>query len=187
MKAQSYRAAGWAAAIAVTAFVFEIAFSLASQLPGYAEIISPPLVALTMVIHIAFGSYATYCLRSFLNERYQFHGADSLILLLVAGGIVLGLILVGSMFFLEPTASMFLKLGVGVPLGVISILFGYRLLAVNGTIGGLKKPLAYSYIIAPLCFLSVVLALLGLLLLLIAGVLLALIFFRNDSPELEFV
>ena len=187
MKAQSYRAAGWAAAIAVTAFVFEIALSFASQTPAYAEIISSPLVALSMVIHIAFASYATYCLRSYLNERYEYHGADYLILMLVGGGIVLGLILVGSMFFLEPVVSMILKLGVGISLGVVSALFGYRLLAVNGTIGGLKKPLAYSHIIAPLCFLSVVLAPIGLLLLLLTGVLLALIFFRNESPELEFV
>ena len=187
MKAKSYRAAGWAAAIAVTAFVFEIALRFALQIPAYADVIASPLVALTMVIHIAFASYAMYCLRPFLNERYEFHGADSLILLLVAGGIILGLILVGSMFFLEPTATMFLKLGVGVPLGVISMLFGYRLIAVNGTIGGLKKPLAYSHIIAPLCFLSVVLAPIGLLLSLLAGVLLALIFFRNESPELEYV
>jgi len=187
MKAKSYRAAGWAASIAVMAFVFEIALSFALQIPAYGDVTSPPLVALAMVIHIAFASYAMYRLRSFLNERYEFHEADSLILLLVGGGIVLGLILVGSMFFLEPTASMFLKLGVGVPLGVISMLFGYRLIAVNGTIGGLKKPLAYSHIIAPACFLSVVLAPIGLLIMLLAGVLLALIFFRNESPELEFV
>jgi hypothetical protein len=187
MNVKGYKAAGWAAAIAVTAFVFEIACTITSQIPAYAEIISPPLVVLTIVIHIAFASYATYCLRSFLNERYEFHAADTLIMLLVVGGIVLGLILVGSMFFLEPTVSMFLKLGAGVPLGVISVLFGYRLLAVNGTIGGLKKPLAYSHIIAPLCFLSIVLAPLGLLILLLAGVLLALIFFRDESPEFEFV
>ena len=187
MNVKSYRAAGWAAAVAVTAFVLEIALTFASQAPAYTDIISPPLVALAMTVHIAFASYATYCLRSFLNERYEFQGVDSLILLLVGGGIVFGFISVGSMFFLEPAVSMILKLGVGISLGVISVLFGYRLLAVNGTIGGLKKPLAYCHIIAPLCFLSVVLAPLGLLLLLTAGILLALIFFRNESPELEFV
>ena len=187
MNVKSYRAAGWAAAIAVTAFVLEIALTFASQAPAYTDIISLLLVALAMTVHIAFASYATYCLRSFLNERYEFHAADSLIMLLVVGGIALGLISVGSMFFLEPAVSMILKLGVGVPLGVVSMLFGYRLLTVNGTIGGLKKPLAYSHIIAPLCFLSIVLAPLGLLILLLAGVLLALIFFRNESPELEFV
>jgi hypothetical protein len=187
MKTQSFNAAGWTAAAAVAAFVVEIIVTFASELPTYSEIISPSLVAFILAIHIAFGSYATYCLRAFLNERYEFHGADSLIPLLVGGGIVFGLALIGSRLVLDATLSMVLMFSLGIPLGVISMLFGYRLLTVNSTISGYKKPFAYSHIIAPICFLSVVLAPIGLLLLIVAETLLVLMFFSNESPELEFV
>lgn len=184
---KKYRVAGWAAVLAVTAFVLEVALNLASQLPDYAAIVPIPLVTVMLLAHIAFGSYAMYRLRTFLNDRYEFHGTDLPILLLVGGGILFGLALAGSGFFFGPTILMALSLGLGIPLGLFSILFGYRLLAVNGTIGGLKKPLAYSHILAPLCFISVILAPIGLLLMIVAGALLALIFFRDESPELEFV
>lgn len=187
MKAQNFKLAGWAAAAAVVAFLAEIILTFASDLPAYADVISPLVVALTLAIHIAFGSYATFSLRAFLNERYEFHGTDSLIPLLVGSGIVFGLALIGARLFLEPTASIVLMFSLGIPLAVISMLFGYRLLAINGTISGYKKPFAYSNIIAPICFLTVVLAPLGLLLLIAAEVLLALMFFSDESPELEFV
>jgi hypothetical protein len=187
MKAQSFKIAGWTATVAVAVFIVEIIVTFASELPAYSEIISPSLVALVLAIHIAFGSYATYCLRRFLNERYDFHGADSLIPLLVGSGVVFGLALIGTKLFLEATVSMVLMFSLGIPLGVISMLFGYRLLAVNGTISGYKKPFAYSHIIAPICFLSVVLAPFGLLLLIVTETLLALMFFSDESPELEFV
>ena len=187
MKAQSFKVAGWTAAVAVVAFIVEIIVTFVSELPAYSEVISPPLVALMLAIHIAFASYATYCLRAFLNERYEFHGTDSLIPLLVGSGIVFGLALIGTRLFLEPTVSMVLMFSLGIPLGIISMLFGYRLLAINGTISGYKKPFAYSHIIAPICFLTVVLAPIGLLLLIAAETLLVLMFFSDESPELEFV
>jgi hypothetical protein len=187
MRVHRYKVAGWAAAAAVVAFLVEIILTFASELPTYSKAISPSVVALTLAIHVAFASYATYSLRTFLNERYEFHGTDFLIPLLVGSGIVFGLALIGARLFLEPTASMVLMFSLGIPLGVISMLFGYRLLAINGTISGFKKPYAYSNIIAPICFLSVVLAPLGLMLLVAAEVLLALMFFSDESPELEFV
>jgi len=187
MKHSNFKVAGWAAAVAVIAFVVEVIVTFMSGIPAYSTAISPILAALVLAIHIAFGSYAIYCLRAFLNERYDFHATDSLIPMLVAGGIVFGLALISSRLFLGPTLSMVITFSLGIPLGVISILFGYRLLSVNGTIGGYKKPFAYSHIIAPLCFFSVVLAPIGLVLLIAAETLLVLVFFSNESPELEFV
>lgn len=187
MKTKNYKLAGYAAVLAVVAFILEIMVSFASQSSAYGEVVSQGLVTLTIVLHVAFASYAMYRLRSFLNEQYEYHGTDVLIPLLVGGGIVFALALIGSEYFLAHGPTILLTIGLGVPLGVISMLFGYRLIAVDSNIGGLKKPFAYSHIIAPLCFMSVVLAPLGLLLLLISGTLLALIFFNEEDQELEFV
>jgi len=188
MKAQSFKVAGWIASAAVALFIVEVIVTFVSELPAYSEIIPASLVAFILAVHVAFASYATYCLRTFLNERYEFHGVDSLIPLLVISGIVFGLALICTKLFLGDTESMILMFSLGIPLGVISMLFGYRLLAVNSTISGYKKPFAYSHLIAPICFLSVVLAPIGLILLIVTETLLALIFFSSDkSPELEFV
>lgn len=187
MKAKTYKAAGYVAVLAVAAFILEVIASFVSQVPAYSEWVPPNLQPLMLVLHVAFASYATLCLRSFLNDRYGFHATDTLIPLLVGGGIALGLALIGSPYLLGDEAAVMLMLGVGVPLGVISMLFGYKLLSVDSDIAGLKKPFAYSHILAPICFMTVVLAPLGLLLLLLAGVLLAMMFFSEEEQEVEFV
>ena len=187
MSENGYKGAGYAAVLAVAAFIVEIVVTFASQTSAYGELVSPGLVAVTLVVHLTFASYATYCLRSFLNERYEYHGTDFLIPLLVGGGIAFGLALISSRLFLDQDAATFVTLGLGIPVGIISILFGYRLLAVESDIGGLKKPFAYSHILAPLCFMSVLLAPLGLFLLLVASTLLAMMFFSEKDQEVEFV
>ncbi len=187
MSAGNYKVAGWIACASIALFIVEVIVTFVSELPAYSEFIPPSLVAFILAVHVGLASYATYCLRAFLNERYEFHGTDFLIPLLVISGIVFGLALICSRLFLGDTVSMILMFSLGVPLGAISMLFGYRLLAVNSTISGYKKPFAYSCLIAPMCFLSVVLAPIGLILLMAQGVLLALIFLNDKSPELEFV
>lgn len=187
MKANNFKIAGYAAVLALAAFIVEIIIRVASQLPAYSELVSPAFVALPLIVHIALASYATFCLRSFLHERYDYHGADLLIPLLVAGGIVFGLALVASDYVLAREAATALRIGLGVPLGLISIFFGYRLLAVHGDLGGFKKPFAYCHMLAPVCFMTVVLAPLGLLLLIASSLLLALILFSEEDQELDFV
>lgn len=187
MAEQSFKLAGWAAVVAVVAFIAEITLNFAAQLPGYSGVASPLVVTVVLAIHIAFASYATWRLRAFLIEKYDFHGVDSLIPMLVGAGLLFALTQAGSQFVSEPALSGVLLLAPGMLLGGLSILFGYRILAVNGRIGGYKIPFACCHIGAPLCFLTVVLAPVGLVLLVVAAILLALIFFSDESPELEFV
>lgn len=187
MEEKTYKVAGYVAILAVVAFILEVIVTLTSQVAAYSDLISPHLVALTLLVHIALASYATICLRTFLNERFEFHGTDTLIPLLVAAGIVFGLAMIGSGYLLDSDITLIIRICLGGVLGLISILFGYRLLAVESDIGGFKKPFAYCHMLAPLCFMSMVLAPLGLLLLIVAGVLLALIFFTDETAELKFV
>lgn len=187
MKAKNYKAAGFAALLALVAFILEVVVTFAAQSTAYGGLVSPGLVTLMLVLHIAFASYATYSLRSFLNERYDFHGNDWLIPAMVGCGIVFGLALIGSAYFPDHDAALVLRIVPGVFLGVASMVFGYRLLGVDGNIGGFKKPFAYSHILAPPCFMTVVLAPIGLLALLAATLLLALVFFSEEDQELEFV
>jgi len=187
MNTSNYRFAAWAGVVAATAFIVEVVVALAAEMPAYAETFSSAAVVLPIAVHVACGAYATYRLRDYLNTRYEFSGADRLILWLVALGLALGLVTIASKLFVEGAEAALLMMATGIPLGLVSVLFGYRLLAVNSSMAGLKKPFAWCHIVAPFCFLSVVLAPLGLLLLIVAQGLLAAILFNNASPELEFV
>lgn len=187
MTTQSFRAAGWIAVLAILAFVAEIIVTLALELPNYAELIPPFSAPLLLAVHITLASYAMYRLRALLNEKYEYHGADSLISILIGVGILFALILIGTRQYANNTVTLVAMLGVGLPLSAVSMLFGYRLLGVDYAIGGYRKPFAFAHIFAPICFLTVVLAPAGLLLLVAAQILLALMFFNDEEIELEFV
>jgi len=76
----------------------------------------------------------------------------------------------------------------GILNGVIGIVFATRLLKVNGNLNGYKKPLAYVYLAGSICFLLVVPALVGMVLLAAWSLLLGLAFFRGEElEELEVV
>jgi hypothetical protein len=187
MPTGNFRVTAWIASLAVAVFIAEIILTIISETLGHADAVPPAVVDLVFALHIGLASYVTYRLRDYLNELYEFHGVDRLIPVLVGSGILFAAVLIWTRFAASETASMVLLVGAGLLVGAISVLFGYRILGANGSIGGYKKPFAYCHILAPLCFLSVVAAPLGLLLLVVGEVLLALIYFSEDNVEFDFV
>lgn len=186
-KSNEYKVAGFVAILAVVAFVIEIITTFASQSLAYGALFPPVVVTGALVLHVAFAGFATYRLRSFLQERYAYHGVDTLIVLLVGGGILFACVLIGSDYLLPQDVTLVARIVTGVSLGIISMIFGYRLLALDGDMGGFKKPFAYCHILAPMCFMSVILAPVGLFLLVAANTLLALILFSEEDQQVEFV
>ena len=187
MKQQKFRVAGWAAVIAAAAFVVEIVLSLLAETPAYGGAIGPGLVALALAVHVLMGSFAMWRLREFLHETCDFHGVDALIPWVIGGGILLAAVLAASRLGMDESLASWLLPGIGVPVGILGMLFGYRLLAANGTLGGYRNAFAWIHIIAPICFVTLVLAPIGLLLLIVALLLLAVMLFSEDKVELEFV
>jgi hypothetical protein len=187
MKQQKFRVAGWAAVIAAAAFAVEIVLSLLAETPAYAGAISPGLVVLALAVHVLMGSFAMWRLREFLHETCDFHGVDALVPWVIGGGILLAAVLAASRLGMDESLASWLLPGIGVPVGILGMLFGYRLLAANGTLGGYRNAFAWIHIIAPICFVTLVLAPIGLLLLIVAQVLLAVMLFSEDKVELEFV
>lgn len=188
MKPQKFRIAAWAAVIAAVAFVAEIALSLLAETPAYGAAVKPTAVVFALAVHVSAGSYAMWRLREYLHEICDFHGVDTLILWLIGGGILLAAVTVVARLSLSHSLTgVVLPVVIGLPVGALSMLFGYRLLRANGTLGGYKKAFAYTHMAAPPFFLTVLLAPVGLLLLLAGQALLALILFAEDRVELEFV
>jgi hypothetical protein len=146
---------------------------------------------LVLVIFLDFISkifmlYALLRFRDLLNQRYQFHAVDHLIVILWVVGVCIGTlaylvrVLPDSKVPLLITGATLMVL-----YGVLGIVYATRLLRLPGNLNGLLKPLAYTTIAASVCFLVVIPAPLGLALGVAASVILGLVLLRQKDEELE--
>jgi hypothetical protein len=204
MSTNRYAAAGWASILSAAgtlavlglSFVFDLA-RIVERPAGF----TPALWSLQQIVLVIavdavawiLGIYALVRFRDLLRERYDFHAIDHLIWIVIGAGL-----LVAAASYAQRLAADG-KLGsalvgmatmavLGVLNGVIGIVFATRLLKINGNLNGYKKPLAYVYLAGSICFLLVVPALVGMVLLAAWSVLLGLSFFQGEElEELEVV
>lgn len=88
---------------------------------------------------------------------------------------------------LDPPVAAIALILVGVPLGIVSAVLGWRVLQVDSELAGYKKPFAWASILAPLCFFTVIAAPLGLLMMAAGSVFLGLILLHSREALPEFV
>ena len=131
-----------------------------------------------------------------LNERFGFHAVDTLIVVIIIGvAALVGFVLTGKVLIalglIPQTAGVLFIVGIGLiglPLNVLNIVFAVRLLGMQGDMYGLLKPYAYATIGAAICFATLILAPIGMLIGAGAGVVLGIAFLRAGRPaEVEFV
>lgn len=137
--------------------------------------------------------YAFYRFKVYLNEHYQFHGTDVLIMVIIAGAIAITTIGLTGKFVSSLGAPTPVLLGfiaalivIGVPLGILSVIFGIKLLELEDQLSGLLKPYAFLTIVAGVCFATFILSPLGLLIDAAANVTLGMILLRKEvatSPD----
>jgi len=203
MTANRYAAAGWAAILSAAGSLAMLGLSLIFDLAHIVRTggqFNPvwTVQQLTLVIAIdalawILGIYALVRFRDLLRERYDFHAIDHLIWVVIVGGLLVAVAsyaqrIVGMVELGNALVAMGVSVILGVLNGVIGIVFATRLLRINGNLNGYKKPLAYIYLAGSICFLLVVPALVGVVLLSAWSVLLGLVFFKGDDlEELEVV
>jgi hypothetical protein len=202
--ANRYAIAGWAsitsAALTLAMLGLSLAFDLSKIVENRGEFVPSMWTAQQTLLVVALdafswvlGIYALLRFRDLLRERYAFHAIDQLIWIVIAAGLLVAVASHGQRILIDPTlASAVVGIATSVILGVlngvIGIVFATRLLKVNGNLNGYKKPLAYVYLAGSICFLLVVPALVGIVLLCTFNVILALVFFQGDElEELEVV
>lgn len=200
MNEPSYQLSGWAA---ITAAVLALPMIIVGMIieismhtkPALAKALLLPDVLLTAV-WVTCALYALIRFRSFLNQRFDFHEVDGLIVAILIGSALLTIVsIVGRVVVvllrLGPQGAVPFIIAivvVGVPLSVLSIVFAVKLLRLEADLGGLKKPFAYTTIVAAVCFATLVLAPLGMLVDAASNVLLGMIFLRRESaPTPEYV
>ena len=199
MDENRYQLAGWLAITQAVLFPLAFVISIAQGLIGAAAFgYHGPVFGPSDLLFLIFTGIAVYTLlmfRRLLNERYNYHAVDTLILLAICWGIVYqisslalrvwvvmiwpvsetGLTIVYLIFFAVSMISA----------GIIDVLIVVKLLQIRQSVNELVKAFTYITLISGLAEVSVVLAPIALFLIPVSCVILGLIFFKKE--EVEFV
>lgn len=168
---------------------------IVSQKVGSLHPLFPVLYVGLGICQAALIIFAFYRFKVYLNERHSFHATDILIIIIIAGAIAITTVaLVGKVvaWLGAPTPVL---LGfivglvvIGVPLGILSVFFGIRLLELQDNLQGLLKPYAFLNIAAGVCFATFILSPLGLLIDAVGNFLLGMILLKKGPiAQPEFV
>jgi len=190
MERDNYSMAGWAALGSVALFVPVIGLLVYGDIQQYGVTNDGgsgqnllPLVVLLDLASKVLTIYAYLKFRELLNSRYDFHAVDRLIPILIAVGVITGVLAYATRAFEASVASMVMGVTTGLIMGVLGVVYARRLLSMSGNLNGYLKPLAYTCLAASICFLLVVFAPVGLILFRAADIILALVFFKGEELE----
>jgi len=179
-----FRIAGW---FSIANAVLVLPVVVASVLAGVAEAsgaisdLSSRIIAAVMsVIGYAVGIVVLITLRELFEQRYEYRGVSKILttfITLSAVGILASALAVISST-MESVVAM-LSVIIAFVMGIISIVYGIKLLSFHQDLYGLRKPYAWTSIAGGVCFATVILMPIGLLLAMASSVFLAIIFFRE--------
>lgn len=135
--------------------------------------------AILTVVGLGLFLYVIYSLRRLLNGRFKFYDVDIYISFMIWGNIVLAIISLLSLGTdqLESFMEM-LTLAALIAFGILSIMFGTRLLRLSGNLYGLLKPFCYTTIMSGICLVTIFLLPVAILAGAVSDVILGVIFFR---------
>lgn len=172
-------------------FLFDI---LSKRLDGLHPLF-PVLYVTVGVAQAALVIFAFYRFKVYLNEKHAFYRTDMLMMVIIAGAIVVTTIGLSGRFIIwlgapVPVTVAFLAglAVVGVPLGIISVIFGIKVLELDDSLHGMLKPYAFLNIVAGVCFATFILSPLGLLIGAFGDVVMGMILLRDGAAAVpEFV
>jgi hypothetical protein len=199
MEENQYSIAGWIsiaqAVIFPLAYIIRIAQGvIAIEVFGYRG----PMVGPSDILLIAIAGMSVYTLimfRKLLNERYNYHAIDTLILLSICWGIVyrfgyialrVWLMMIWPVSEIAMTIISLTYFAVSlIAIGIINILIAVRLLQIKQTVNELIRAFTYVTMALGLAEVSVVLDPIAIFLRLVYFVILGMIFLKKE--EVEFV
>lgn len=199
MSDKRYVPAGWAAIAMAVLFPAGFVIGIIQGIIGKAmfDYQGPTLGPsdLIFLIFTVLGVYTLLMLRNLLNERYDFHKVDLLIVVAVWWNVLfqVSLLALKTIYFLIVPSPLihtvltisFMSIAM-VTGGIIDILLAIRLLEIRDAMSDLLKVYVYMVLVSGILQVSVVLSILAMFLVPISCVILAVVFFR-DSEHAEFV
>ena len=200
MEENKYATAGWLAIVQAVLFPMSFVISIvqtgigARMFDMHGEFVGP--AELIMVVFTAIGVYTMLMFRRLLNERYENHDLDLLIIISIWWAIVFQLVTLGlktlAMIFapVDPLliglTGLVVMTAAMVTIGIVDIMIAVRLLRVKEALSASIRALAYVTMAAGICEVTVLFMPLALLLIPVTCVIMAIIFL-HDRQEVEFV
>ncbi len=156
--------AGWAAIGNATLSMIPLVLLYLFGIEGGAvmgKLATEGLTLLSVILTI----FLLKTLRQLLNTRFKFHAVDEYISVLIWGNIVTSAFTLLSLELsgIEETASM-VNVFAFIFFGIVSIVLTTRLLRLNDSLFGLLKPFCYTTLAMGICFATVILIPLGVVL-----------------------
>ncbi len=193
----SYRLAGWLAISSAALLIPGLILFLIYDIKPDKLALLLPFATLLMAVQTIFSIYALYRFKSYLNEYFDFHEVDILIIALICGNIAISftslsarivLFLFGLPRLMVMVPAISIIVLIGIPTAICGIIFSVKLLNLQNNLHGLLKPLAYTNIAACLFFLTILLGSVGLLIAAACDVMLGIIFLKGKAESVpEFV
>jgi hypothetical protein len=180
---QRFILSGW---FSIVLAVISIPFLILAIMAAFSGETKHSIIVFTLsIISLGFSIYVLLSFRLLLNTIANFHRIDFLISLIIWVNVVVTIISVPSVLF-PRSAQLFgiLSMVVMIPLGILSIVFGVKLLKCEHELFGYLKTFSYLNIISGALMATVFLMLFSSFTSIAAMVLEALIFF-NASKVLE--
>jgi len=132
------------------------------------------------IISLGFLIYILWTLRDLLNIRYRFYDVDTLITILIWGNGTLTALSILSLWSPEwERAFGILSMITLIPFGILAIAFAIRLLRLTDHLSNLLKPFCYIQIGSGVCYITIILLPLGIIVGVVADVVLGIIFFKE--------
>jgi hypothetical protein len=183
-RSHRYALAGWLAIVSAILVVPEIGLGTLLGLvsPAMSALITP-----LRIINLAIGIFVLYMFRKLLNERYDFHQTDSVIMILIYTNVFFFFLGMGEVLFdiigADTTALSLISICAFIPFGIVTVVFGVLLLRLKDDLYGLLKPFAYTTIASGALGATIILAVFGLLAALVALVIQGMVFLRAKEQE----
>ena len=200
MDKNTYTLAGWlaigAAVLALPLLFLGIMVDVATRKGSELVPVFLLLFACVNVSHMTMQVYAFSRLRHLLNERFGFHAVDTLIIAIIVMTIalvsvsILSRVGLAAGLFPEEAVPLFLGIVVlfAIPLAVLGIVFAVKLMSLQDDLHGLLRPYVYTSIAASICFATIILAPVGMIVAAVSTAILGAIFLRADrAPQVDFV
>ncbi|UCF67385.1 MAG: hypothetical protein JSV80_16700 [Acidobacteriota bacterium] len=203
MQDHRWTAAGWIAIGSAVLIPPNVLLSLLADTVLRRSDAALPVTFIALLLGAAsmiLGLVALYLFRELLHARFEYHGVDLPIgVVLWLGPLLILLSSVGRVISAasgpgDPNLALVLPflipmILIAVSLGVVSIIIGVKLLSLRGEMQGLMQSYAILSIAEGACFAIFILAPLGLLLVIAEHIVLALMFFRANEavPSVEYV
>jgi hypothetical protein len=180
LNSKNLRLAGWLTILSAVVTLPLVALGLLSEFTADK---STAWIYLELIFNVAYTALFVYIfvmIKRLLNEKAGFHGADRYITTIIALNVVIALLAALASIFpeAEEVISM-LVLVMVVPAGVVSVIFGVKLLKCPDDLFGHLKPFAYLMIASGVMLATVILMLFAMLTSIAADIVLALIFFKS--------